>query len=41
VGEVQMLRNLLLLFNEIYNYPLSDEELISLGEQIGSDVPLF
>jgi len=32
---------LLLLFNEIYNYPLSDEELISLGEQIGSDVPLF
>ena len=32
---------LLLLFNKIYNYPLSDEEMISLAEQIGSDVPLF
>lgn len=32
---------LLLLFNKIYNYPLSYEEMIFIAEQIGSDVPLF
>ncbi|MGQ9845481.1 MAG: 4-(cytidine 5'-diphospho)-2-C-methyl-D-erythritol kinase [Caldisericia bacterium] len=32
---------LLLLLNKIYNYPYSYEDLISLAEKIGSDVPLF
>ncbi|MGB9750451.1 MAG: 4-(cytidine 5'-diphospho)-2-C-methyl-D-erythritol kinase [Caldisericia bacterium] len=32
---------LLLLFNQIYNYPLPNEELFLLAGKIGSDVPLF
>lgn len=32
---------LLFLLNKIHNYPYSYEDLISLAEKIGSDVPLF
>lgn len=32
---------ILLLLNEIYDYPLTNEELFALTEKIGADVPLF